>query len=80
MNNKATLKQSNTYSLTINGVEHNDFKLVSEWEGLAKLRNKQGVAIVMLPCESFLVTLFSNSTLESETKEVTIVKASPCFF
>lgn len=69
------IEQVNRYTLTIGGVEYPDFKLDSEWEGMAKFAGPEGVAIVSKPdtLEPFFGQLFG----KSEGSPCTLVKASP---
>lgn len=43
---KVTVKTEKTYKITINKVTHSGFKKVSDWEGMTKYKNKDGVVIV----------------------------------
>lgn len=71
---KVKIEQVNRYTLTIDGVEHEGFRLAGEWEGMAKYTGPAGVVIVSKP-DNFL-NIFGSIIGESDDT-FELVKATP---
>ena len=80
---KVQIETEQLYKITINGVSHEGFKKVAEWEGLAKFQNQEGVLIIDLPekdiGEDFL-KMMSTDRINANPIEADLVKASPSLF
>lgn len=69
------IEQVNRYTLTVNGVEYPDFRLDSEWEGMAKYCGPRGVVIVSK--RDHFGEFFRQIVGETEPVACDLVKASP---
>lgn len=76
---KTTITKNATYDITINGIEHKDFKKDGvEWNGLCAYKNKEGT--IISTGESFADGLFSFLRADNDiTEDLNIVMLSPCF-
>ena len=79
---KVKIEVEKRYKITINGVAHSDFKKVSDWEGLAKFQNEDGIVIVDNSTPDILTSLLDIKTgwidYSSCPVEAELVKLSPC--
>lgn len=82
---KAKIEVEKRYKITIKGATHFGFKKVSEWEGMAKFKNKDGVVVVDQGQPDFFANIFSIFDKDKKACDVEggfdveIYKASPCF-
>ncbi len=78
---KGTILADQRYKITIDGIEHAGFKKVSEWEGMGKFENEDGVVIVELgstPGQDFCNRVFGEFlNIKPAPVEVEVLKISP---
>ena len=77
---KAKVKQVNQYEITIGDKTYRDFEKCESWEGMLKFRNKDGVILLSDDgnFSSTFISIFGEGH-ETESKEMSIMKASPEF-
>lgn len=81
---KAKIEHVNSYNITIDGVEHRDFKKGEEWEGMVVFKNPTGEIILDIqdpdPFSKIFGEIFNikPATLDekAEVQELRIVKVS----
>lgn len=76
---KASITQHNSYSVTLEGIEHHDFEKLEEWEGMIKFRKKGTGEVIIVhkhdePILKFM-DIFGDRKAISE--EFDIAKISP---
>ena len=80
MNLNAQIKSTESFIITIEGIECSPFTKESVWNGLACYRNKHGV-IVAVDESTFVDKLFNGITNSAVPKnsDLNILTCSPCF-
>lgn len=71
---KAQLKQVTAFTIELGGVDLGFFRQVSAWEGLVKLQNEAGEALIVVAPGGVKAAI---SSALGTADEVTVVSASP---
>ena len=79
-NMKAEIKSTESFIITIDGIECAPFTKESTWNGLACYRNKHGI-IVAVDNDTFVDKPFSNiaDSKKPHDGDLEIITCSPCF-